>query len=68
MLWDNEAIGDRIVLGVDDNVEADPLLVGSDGAYDFEPGSPAVDRACAFDPEPVVYDTCSYSAANLGLL
>lgn len=56
MLWSNRSLGDRWALGVDDNIEMDPLLVASGSSYAFAAGSPAIDRACAADPVPLETD------------
>lgn len=66
LLWNNDALGDRWVLGADDNIEADPLLVSSGSGYTFAEGSPAIERACAADPVPLETDgSCtSWEAAE----
>jgi hypothetical protein len=59
IVWSNGSIGDRLIVGVDGNLEVDPLLeIAGPASYGFAPGSPAVDRACAQDTVPVWYEGC----------
>jgi hypothetical protein len=59
IVWSNDSLGDRLLVGVDDNLEVDPLLeIAGPASYGFAPGSPAIDRACAADTVPVWYDFC----------
>jgi hypothetical protein len=59
IVWSNGSLGDRLMLGVDDNLDVDPLLeIAGPASYGFATGSPAIDRACAADPIPVWYEGC----------
>lgn len=59
IVWSNGSIGDRLVSGIDDNLSVDPQLESfGPASYGFAPGSPALDRPCAADTVPVVYEGC----------
>lgn len=59
VLWDNAALGGRLVEGEGENISADPLLVtAGPSIYELEPGSPALDRECAEEPAPDLDGNC----------